>query len=241
MSGVFDALVTDCPLDRTSPERPLQPRRAGHAGAVRAGGSQALCARDDVEGRRGAAGAVEHREDPERGRRAQGAGGDQGGGGHSLVSVISTTAPSRCWARAGCSTPTHTTIKPLYGHQEGAVLGYNPEKPGRPSHTYHSFFLSNLRLVLDVDVMAGNQHAANHAGPGLWALSIASAATVVCVLAARRQGLRLRRAHGRLREGGLGLSHAAAPDRATSARSSGSLGGAAGRMRARVGRASTPR
>jgi len=28
------------------------------------------------------------------------------------------------------------TVKPLYGHQEGAVLGYNPHKPGRPSHTY---------------------------------------------------------------------------------------------------------
>ncbi|HYA80204.1 MAG TPA: hypothetical protein VED87_04650, partial [Methylocystis sp.] len=29
-----------------------------------------------------------------------------------------------------------TTIKPLYGHQEGAVLGYNPEKPERPSRCY---------------------------------------------------------------------------------------------------------
>ena len=29
-----------------------------------------------------------------------------------------------------------TTIKPLYGHQEGAVLGYIPKKPGRPSHCY---------------------------------------------------------------------------------------------------------
>jgi hypothetical protein len=27
------------------------------------------------------------------------------------------------------------TVKPIYGHQEGAVLGYNPHKPGRPSHT----------------------------------------------------------------------------------------------------------
>ena len=26
------------------------------------------------------------------------------------------------------------TVKPLYGKQEGAVLGYNPAKPGRPSH-----------------------------------------------------------------------------------------------------------
>jgi hypothetical protein len=28
---------------------------------------------------------------------------------------------------------TDVTVKPLYGHQEGAVLGYNPHKPGRPS------------------------------------------------------------------------------------------------------------
>ena len=26
------------------------------------------------------------------------------------------------------------TIKPLYGHQEGAEVGYNPHKPARPSH-----------------------------------------------------------------------------------------------------------
>jgi hypothetical protein len=31
-----------------------------------------------------------------------------------------------------------TTVKPLYGHQEGAERGYNPVKPGRPSHVYHS-------------------------------------------------------------------------------------------------------
>jgi hypothetical protein len=63
-----------------------------------------------------------------------------------------------------------TTVKPLYGHQEGAVIGYNPKKPGRPSHTYHSYILANLRLVLEVEVQAGNQHAAKHSAPGLWAL-----------------------------------------------------------------------
>jgi len=31
-----------------------------------------------------------------------------------------------------------TTITPLYGHQEGATLGYNPKKPGRPSHCRHT-------------------------------------------------------------------------------------------------------
>jgi len=43
-----------------------------------------------------------------------------------------------------------TTVKPLYGHQEGAIVGYNPAKPGRPSHCYHSYLFANLRLVLDV-------------------------------------------------------------------------------------------
>jgi hypothetical protein len=37
------------------------------------------------------------------------------------------------------------TVKPLYGKQEGAVLGYNPHRPGRPSHAYHSFWVGHLR------------------------------------------------------------------------------------------------
>lgn len=63
-----------------------------------------------------------------------------------------------------------TTIKVLYGHQEGAVVGYNPTKPGRPSHTYHTFSIANLRLILDVEVQAGNQMAASYTSPDLWAL-----------------------------------------------------------------------
>ena len=63
-----------------------------------------------------------------------------------------------------------TTIKPLFGHQEGAVVGYNPGKPGRPSHSYHTYLIANLRLVLDVEVHDGNQTAAKHGAPGLWAL-----------------------------------------------------------------------
>lgn len=62
------------------------------------------------------------------------------------------------------------TVKPLYGHQEGAVLGYNPHKPGRPSHTYHSYLVANLRLVLEVEVQAGNQSASSYSAPGLMTL-----------------------------------------------------------------------
>lgn len=62
------------------------------------------------------------------------------------------------------------TVKPLYGHQEGAEVGYNPHKPGRPSHTYHTYMIANLRLVLDVEVKPGTDTAASHSSPGLWEL-----------------------------------------------------------------------
>jgi Transposase DDE domain group 1 len=63
-----------------------------------------------------------------------------------------------------------TTVKVLYGKQEGAVVGYNPKKPGRPSHTYHTYFMANLRLVLEVEVQPGNQMAASYTAPGLFSL-----------------------------------------------------------------------
>jgi hypothetical protein len=62
-----------------------------------------------------------------------------------------------------------TTVKLLFGHQEGAVLGYNPTKPGRPSHVLHTYFMANTRLVLDVEVRPGNESAAKYTMPGLWA------------------------------------------------------------------------
>lgn len=65
---------------------------------------------------------------------------------------------------------TDTTVKPLYGHQEGAVVGYNPTKPGRPSHNYHTYLMAGLRQVLGVEVRAGNEHAAKHTQPGLLAI-----------------------------------------------------------------------
>jgi Transposase DDE domain group 1 len=63
-----------------------------------------------------------------------------------------------------------STVKPLYGHQEGAKAGYNPRKPGRPSHSYHTYMLANLRLVLRVDVLRGDEYNVKHATDGLWDL-----------------------------------------------------------------------
>ncbi len=63
-----------------------------------------------------------------------------------------------------------TTVKPLYGRQEGAVVSYNPKKPGRPSHVHHTYMLAGLRLVMGVETAAGNEHTGAHSAPGLWAL-----------------------------------------------------------------------
>ena len=169
VSGVFEALVADCPLSRTSPNAPSNRdvlgtlvlsvlaghKRYAHVTTLRADGVlpdllgiARILSEDAV---RRALAAIEE---------AEGIAWLQRHLDHCTEPLLGE----------GFILDADTTIKPLYGHQEGAVLGYNPKKPGRPSHTYHSFFLSNLRLVLDVDVMAGNQHTANHSGPGLWAL-----------------------------------------------------------------------
>jgi hypothetical protein len=60
-----------------------------------------------------------------------------------------------------------TTVKPLYGRQAGAEVGYNPHKPGRPSHVVHTYFVGNLRLVLHAQLQAGKSHSAKHGLPGL--------------------------------------------------------------------------
>lgn len=54
-----------------------------------------------------------------------------------------------------------TTVKPLYGKQAGAVVGFNPKKPGRPSPTYHPYLVAGLRRVLDAEVLAGNESHSN--------------------------------------------------------------------------------
>ena len=60
-----------------------------------------------------------------------------------------------------------TTVKLLYGHQAGAEVGYNPRKPGRPSHTLHTYWIANIRLVLDVEVQNGKTTAAKYSLPRL--------------------------------------------------------------------------
>jgi len=54
-------------------------------------------------------------------------------------------------------------VKPLYGHQEGAEIGYDPRKPGRPSHCRHTLRIAKPRLA----VHPGNETAGTHSRPML--------------------------------------------------------------------------
>ena len=168
-SGLFDAFVADCPLRYASPNAPKKRdvlgtamlsmlaghKRYAHIAALRCDavlpellGMKKVVSEDAV---RRAFKAIDEEE-------------------------------SAAWLRSHlqhCVEPllaepwildADTTIKPLYGHQEGAVLGYNPKKPGRPSHCYHTYSMAMTRLVLDVDVCPGDEHTSKHAAPSLWAL-----------------------------------------------------------------------
>lgn len=79
-----------------------------------------------------------------------------------------------CSVQAALHTPwildIDTTIKPLYGKQDGADISFNPHKPGRPGHALHTYWVGNLRLVLDVVLSAGKDHSASNARPGLEAI-----------------------------------------------------------------------
>lgn len=165
--GLFAAWVRTCPLRFTSPNAPALPdllgtialailagqNRYAHVTALRADtvnpqglGMSRVCSEDSV--RRAFAEA-----DP------------------PACAAWQTGALQTTWQpalRHPWILDLDVTVKPIYGHQEGAEVGYNPHKPGRPSHTYHTLFVRHLRLVLDVEVRPGKQHAAAHSRDNLW-------------------------------------------------------------------------
>jgi hypothetical protein len=51
-----------------------------------------------------------------------------------------------------------STVMTRYGAQEGACLGYNPAKPGRPSHHLLMAFVANTRMMANFWLRPGNAH-----------------------------------------------------------------------------------
>jgi hypothetical protein len=168
-SGLFDAWVEDCPLEYKSPNAPAKRDvlgtmllsvlaghwRYAHMSALRGDGvNPGLLGMSKVvseDSARRAFSAVEEKPGEEWLRK------------HLKASYEPLLEEP--WA-----LDMDTTVKPLYGHQEDARVGYNPQKPGRPSHAYHSYFIANLRIVMEVELHAGNHTAAFFAQPGLWRL-----------------------------------------------------------------------
>ncbi len=50
------------------------------------------------------------------------------------------------------------TVKPLYGTQDGGLISSNLNNPGRPSHSYQTYLMASLRLMMGAAVHAGNEH-----------------------------------------------------------------------------------
>jgi hypothetical protein len=168
-AGLFDAWVADCPLSLISPNAPKKRdllgtvllsvlsghRRYAHITALRCDpvnppllGMRKVLSEDSV--RRGLAKIAEAKGLPWL---------------QNHLDYCTTPLLGEPWV-----LDMDSTVKTLYGHQEGAEVGYNPHKPGRPSHAYHTYMLSGLRLVLRVDVLPGDEYNVVHATDGLWTL-----------------------------------------------------------------------
>ncbi|QVW34159.1 transposase [Geobacter sulfurreducens] len=169
-SGLYDAFVSDCPLRYTSPNAPnvrdilgtlLLSILAGHRRYAHITTIRTDRVNPELLGMEGVAS-----EDSVRRALSQ-----------------FDEAEAVAWLDrhlASCTHPllslgswvldTDNTVKPLYGKQEGAVKSYNPKKRGRPSHSYHSYFMGNTRMALGVEVEPGNRHTGSHVAAGLWRL-----------------------------------------------------------------------
>ena len=163
VSGLYDRLVEECPLEYTSPNAPKKKdvigtlllsilsghKRYAHISSIRCDGvNPDLLGMEKViseDSARRALSAIDEKEGIEWLDRQL---------GYCTLPLMASP-----WIM-----DLDTTVKPLYGKQEGAVVGYNPKKPGRPSHAYHSYFMANTRLTLQVEVEAGNHHSPKHNG-----------------------------------------------------------------------------
>lgn len=167
VSGVFDAFVEGCPIEYFSGNGPKirnllgtitlgilnGGRRYSHFTTLRGDNISAeLLGMDKVQSedsvRRGIA-----KIDKEKGEKWL----------HD--NLDNTVLPA---LRAPWILDCDTTIKTIYGHQEGAEVGYNPHKKGRPSHAYHCFQISSARLILDVVVKPGNESRSKNSLPHVW-------------------------------------------------------------------------
>lgn len=166
LTGVFDAWVAGCPIDYTSPNAPKRldllgtwflsvlsgHKRYAHVTSIRSDGVN-----PELLGMGKVVSEDALRRGLEKIPEVEGVAWLQD---HLEQSVLPLLKAPRIM-------DIDTTIKVIYGKQEGAEVGYNPKKPGRPCHVYHSYLVAGLRLVLDAEVHPGTKGHSNHSLPGL--------------------------------------------------------------------------
>lgn len=167
-SGWFDQVVESCPLRRSSPNAPGNRDLLGTvvlgtlSGANRYAHLAGLRG-DAVAGRWLGMSWVLSEDAVRRGMKAlAGLGSATDSWIDAALLAVAKPVMAEPWV-----LDIDVTVKPIYGHQEGAVIGYNPHKPGRPSHAYHTYLIGGARLILGVEVRPGNETSASHGRPFL--------------------------------------------------------------------------
>ena len=187
VSGLFENWLQTCPLRYTSPNAPevvdvlgtwllgvlAGQDRYAHIGSLRGDGvAPEVLGMEKIIGddslRRALAAIApapmaKHSEEERAAQQAQALKAEQWMQAQLRHSIAQAT-------KTGWILDCDTTVKVLYGHQDGAVVSYNPQKPGRPSHIIHTYWIGNLRLVLDAQLQAGNRHSPSYGRTGLKAL-----------------------------------------------------------------------
>lgn len=183
-TGLFESWINSCPLKYTSPNAPEivdvlgtwmlsildGHRRYAHVGALRGDGvAPSVLGMNKIIGddslRRALAAIApapnkKHTAEQRAQQQAQLARAVQWMQEQLKHSIAQATATH--WI-LDCDT----TIKVLFGHQDGAVVSYNPHKPGRPSHAIHTYWIGNMRLVIDAQLDSGDRHSPSHSRAGL--------------------------------------------------------------------------
>ena len=75
----------------------------------------------------------------------------------TLSRFVTKYLPRQPW---GHTLDLDSTVFVRYGNQEGSLKGYNPKKPGRPSHHPLLAFLAEAKMVLHVWLRSGNSGTA---------------------------------------------------------------------------------
>lgn len=173
VSGLFDHLVSSCPLNYTSPNAPdkrdivgtlMLSVLAGHWRYSHISSIRCDTVNPELLGMKKAI-------SEDAARRALSSMEEEAGVQWLESAISHCTMPLlKALPYPSWILDLDLTVKCLYGKQEGAVVGYNPHKRGRPSHGYHSYFMANTRLALNVEVKPGNETPAKHTLIGLWPL-----------------------------------------------------------------------